>query len=212
MNEKVPYNKGDKYEKDIFDICNNRKILKPGSVRGQASSKSDLIFVHNNENYNLEVKADRNADFGQKYIKWDNSNGWTWSTPDAVTFFYDQLNIIELIDKNFIPRRYIKDKDLITIEDKKFDQSKFEKANIECDIKGLFKYYKSKNCYYLQLENYGFYHLHSDMANLETQQFDGSITLRLRCKTNHSIPIHHYSFLAVLKMSLKLSFSFKSLT
>ena len=207
MQENKPYNLGDQYENDIFEVCKKKKILKKNSERGQASSNSDLIFVHQNKEYNLEVKADLNADFGQKYLNWSIESGWQWSKPDEVTDFYDQFNVIGLINNKFVPRKYTLDNDQITEEDKIFDQRSFEKPNIECDIKGLYKYYKSKNCFYLQLENYGFYHLDSDIANLDTAQFDGTVSLRLRCKTNHSIPIHKYSFLAVLKMKKKPTIS-----
>ena len=56
---------------------------------------------------------------------------------------------------------------------------------------------------YIQLENYGFYHLEKDIANLGAKKFDGQISLRLRAKTNHSKPIYKYSFLVVMKLSKK---------
>ena len=197
---KKPYNKGDAYEEKIFQICEKKKILAPNFNRAGASGKSDIQILHKGAVYNIEVKADQNADYGQKYLTWHKANGWEWSIEDEITNLYDGLNLRKLIDKSFIPNRFSKPKDKITITDKKHDQKIFKKKNIPCPLNSLFIYYKNKGCYYIQLENYGFYHLEKYIANLGTKQFDGEIRLRLRAKTNHSKPIYKYSFLAVMKL------------
>ena len=218
------YNEGDKYEDKITKILIDKKILPGGYMRAGASDKTDIDFIFNNKNFNIEIKADENADYGQKFLGWKKDDGWTWSKNDNVTEMYSKMKIIETyIDNSFIPRRFKKAKLQIKQEDKRYDQKKFEKSNIEIPLNTLFEYYAEKKCFYIQLQNYGFYYMKEDINNLGIPQFDGVISLRLRAKTIYSterkqkknvqgktITINtgkptpwNYSFLAVIKMSKK---------
>lgn len=218
------YNKGDKYEDKIANILKDKKILTKNYVRAGASDKTDIDFIFKNQNYNIEIKADENADYGQKYLMWDKINKWTWVKNDNVTEMYKKMKIINsFIDKNFVPKKFSKTKLKITQEDKVYDQKKFEKPNIEIPLKTLFEYYAEKKCFYLQLENFGLYHLKNDINDLGVPQFDGVITLRLRAKTIYSterkriknsngkfVTINtkkptpwNYGFLGVIKMTKK---------
>ncbi len=180
------YNKGDEYEDKITKILKYKKILPKDYKRAGASDKTDINFEYDDKKYNIEIKADKNADYGQKFLNWEK-NCWTWVKDDNVTKMYKSMNIIEnYIDKNFKPIRYSKDKLLITEKDKKYDQDHFEKPDIELPLNTLFEYYAEKNCYYMQLENYGLYHLKNDINNLGVPKFDGRISLRLRAKTIYS--------------------------
>ena len=180
------YNKGDEYEDKITKILKYKKILPKDYKRAGASDKTDIEFIFKNQNYNIEIKADKNADYGQKFLQW-NKKYWTWVKNDNVTQMYKSMKIIEnYIDKNFKPIRYLKDKILITQKDKDNDQKKFEKPDINVPLNTLFEYYAEKNCYYIQLQNYGLYYLQKDINNLGVPQFDGGITLRLRAKTIYS--------------------------
>jgi hypothetical protein len=64
-----------------------------------------------------------------------------------VTRFYDGLGILKYVNDNkkFVPRLHSKDKQLITLEDKKFDQANFEESK-EINTESLFKYYNVKGC------------------------------------------------------------------
>ncbi len=223
-----PYNKGDDYEEKIFQICEKKKILARNFNRAGASDQSDIKILHQGKEFNVEIKADENADYGQKYLKWEIKKGWQWVKDDNVTKMYNRMKIIEnYINKNFIPKKFTKKKSEITNKDKRFDQINFEKPEINIPLYTLFEYYLEKNCYYIQLENCGFYHLKKDINNFGTSQFDGVITLRLRAKTINStkkiysknkvgkkirkdtgIPTPwNYGFLGVIKMSKKPSIS-----
>ena len=220
------YNKGDTYEDKITNILIDKKILPGGYKRAGASGDNDIQILIDNKKINIEIKADENADYGQKYLKWDKKNKWRWVLDDNITKMYLKMNIIEnYINKDFIPRKFSKEKSKILIQDKKFDQQKFEKPDIKIPLNILFEYYSEKNCHYMQLENFGFYHLKKDINKLGTQQFDGIMTLRLRAKTinstkkiyskdkngkkiriNTGIPTPwNYGFLGVIKMKKKPS-------
>jgi hypothetical protein len=93
-------------------------------------------------------------------------------------------------------------RDEITVQQKKQDQKAFE-DKVEIDINSLYNFYSGKDCYYIQIGGYGFYHLKRDILSLGTPQFDCRMKLRLRAKTIHSSPIYKYGFYAVLKVDKK---------
>jgi hypothetical protein len=196
------YNKGDNYEQSIFDLLTSKGLIVIGSTRGGAGNLTDIKFLFDFQECNLEVKLDLDADYGQKMLRWDNGI-WSWCVEDAVTSFYTSVGILNIINaKNFIPNRYSIPKEEITYQQKKQDQKAFE-DKVEIDINSLYDFYSTKNCYYIQIGGYGFYHLKQDIFSLGTPQFDCQMKLRLRAKTIHSIPIYKYGFYAVLKVDKK---------
>lgn len=196
------YNKGDSYEQNIFDLLNARGLLALNSTRAGAGNSIDIKFLHNFQEYNLEIKLDLEADYGQKMLKWDNGI-WRWCVDDAVTSFYTSVGVLDIINaKNFIPNRYSILKEEITTQQKNEDQRAFE-DKVEIDINSLYDFYGGKDCYYIQIGGYGFYHLKQDVLSLGTPQFDCRMKLRLRAKTIHSSPVYKYGFYSVLKVDKK---------
>jgi len=192
------YNKGDSYEQRIFDILQSRQILSPTSNRAGAGGGADLKFLHLSQEHNLEVKLDLKADYGQKTLGWQEGI-WFWNKPNKITDFYTSLGILEYVNqKNIIPYRYTVNKDSLTTTHRSLDQRAFEDS-VQIDISALYSYYAEKNCFYIQVGGYGFYHLKRDILKLGTPQFNCDMKLRLRAKTVHSNPIYNYGFYATLK-------------
>jgi hypothetical protein len=184
------YNKGDIYEDRIHRILLEKSLTTLGRAGG--GSGADIKVNNKVKNIiNIEVKS-AGADYGQKYLEYND--GWYWSKPDPVTDLYDKMGIIDQINPSFIPKNSNHEKlpkkewshirqELITQVEKDFDQQNFEKRNIELSLKPLFEYYSGKNCFYIQIDGSGFYHLAEDKFNLGTKQYDGIIQLRLRAKS-----------------------------
>ncbi len=193
------YNKGDSYEQNIFYLLAAKQLINTNSIRAGASNLTDIKFLYNLQEYNLEVKLDLEADYGQKMLKW-KEGVWSWCVDDSVTLFYTSVGVLDIINsKNFIPNRYSIPKDEITAQQKNQDQKAFE-DKIDIDINSLYDFYGNKNCYYIQIGGFGFYHLKQDILSLGTPRFDCKMKLRLRAKTIHSSPIYKYGFYAVLKV------------
>jgi len=205
-----PYNSGDKYEAHIFEILRDKEILKQGEKRaGAAGNKPDAVFVHNGKEYNLEIKKDETADFGQKYLRWEK-NKFVWSVDDSATKLYTKCGILDFANKvesarEFHTNRIMKKKEDITkmdkCEDLKFFDMKF-KIPQEDDL--LAQFYNEKEVYYIQIGKHkkkacGFYHLGSDPAGLGTRGFDGYMLVRFRAKTIRSKHVYNYGLTAVLK-------------
>jgi hypothetical protein len=188
------WNLGQVYEKTIQDILESRGLL-PDNLCG-----NDAGFKHNGMIFFVEVKNKTAPDFGQKKLTWTKQKGWEWSEKDIITDLYDKLGVMKYIDKNFVPRRYTVSANSISMLDKKHDQQQFEKRGISLsNPRYLYEFYARKNCYYIQIENKGLYHLKNDIANLVVPRFMPELTLRLRAKTHQSIPIYSYSFFAVIQ-------------
>lgn len=199
--KKGSYNKGDAYEDKIFCILKRKKFLPPNTRRAGAGTGADMPFIHKGKVFILEVKKDKAADYGQKMLKWNSTDGWLWCVDDEVTQLYTELGILKILNnKNLVPIKFSKDKKSITAKDRSGDQRAFE-DKIDIPVEALYKYYKGKNCFYIQIgKGLGFYHLEKDVADLGTPQFDAILKLRFRAKTIRSMPLWNYAFYAVLKI------------
>jgi hypothetical protein len=196
------YNRGDRYENEIFEILTAKNLVAIDTKRGGAGNLADIQILYNSQIVNLEVKADTEADYGQKMLKWENGI-WSWCVDDITTQFYTQIGILDIIhNKQFTPNKHSINNKELTVELKKEDQNNFESTS-SININALYDYYASKNCFYIQIGGHGFYHLKKDLFNLGTQQLICDMKLRLRAKTIHSDPVHNYGFYAVLKVDGK---------
>ncbi|HSK70425.1 MAG TPA: hypothetical protein VK892_01930, partial [Pyrinomonadaceae bacterium] len=123
---------------------------------------------------------------------------------DSITHMLDAHAVLNNIPV-FEPRKYVIPDASLTKADRDFDRRQFSKI-IELGASGAYlihKYYAEKRCFYIQVENKGFYHLINDPAGLGVPQFNPAVSLRLRAKTHSSEPIHNYSFRAVLTGNMK---------
>jgi len=221
-------NKGFDYEDKIIEILIQKKLISPNKKRTGGSDGADTIINFKNKKINVELKnKDTGADYGQKELVWTPSKLWSWSLgkkklEDDNVKLFKSLNIINnYIDKNFKPRRYSKIKttniikskyENVSVADYNFDRQKMENPNIPIPLNTLFNYYKLKNCFYIQIEKSGFYHLSQDKYNIGTKQFDGEIQLRLRVKyrgskKNIKTKPWDYGFLAKIGLKTKPTLS-----
>ena len=209
------YNDGDSYEAQIFEILRDKGVLKHGEKRaGAAGNKSDAVFVHNGKEYNLEIKRNETADFGQKYLRWEK-NKFVWSVDDSATKLYTKCGILDFANnvesaKLFLTNKIMKKREDITKMDKYEDLKFFDmKLKIPQEDDLLAQFYNEKEIYYIQIGTHqkktcGFYHLGSDPAGLGTRRFDGYMLVRLRAKPIHSKPVYNYGLQVTLKYIPKL--------
>jgi len=189
-------NKGTEYEKKIWRLCEEQGYIFPGTTNAGGGSGPDISLIHNQELLKVECKSP-GADWGQKGLEYIG-NQWVWSKPDEVTIFYDAMGALDLIDSDFIPHhktsslavkklwRTNKRKVEIGLNERKHDQIKFEDRDLPLSLDALKKFYNSKGTYYLQVKDYGFFHLGEDKYNLGTPAFDGHVSLRFRAKSIHN--------------------------
>jgi len=196
----IPYNKGDAYEKKIFDILKERGLTPKNSERAGTGTGTDVVFVHKGKLFNLEVKNGTGADYGQCMLKWKNGK-WVWCKDNDVTRFYTSIGVMNILDKrNIIPIKFNKPNKQITVDDRTNDRRAFEKK-IEISSDALIKFYSEKEVFYMQVgKGYGFFHIEKDVAGLGTPKFKAKFMLRFRAKTIHSEPSWNYGFYAVIRV------------
>ena len=210
------------YEDKIIEILKKKNLIPQDTKRTGGSDKADLVVNYKGNKIIIELKdKNQGADYGQKELIWSSDKLWSWSpgknkTEDATVKLFKGLKIIEnYIDKDFEPRRYSKKKSMkekiksiyedVTVEDYKYDLKCMEKPNIPIPLNTLFKYYAIKNCFYIQIEKSGFYHLQEDKFKLGTKKFDGQISLRLRAKyrgSRENMPKKPWDYGLLAKISL----------
>ena len=159
VKEKKPYNKGDKYEADVFNICSRKGLIPTDSKRaGADAEKADVVVNHLGSNYKIEVKDknSRNPDYGQRRVHYDpKEKVWSWAKDDEVSQFYNELGLLNHIDRNINPIWYQKRQknhkgryfavEEYTFADFKSDQATFEKSGIRIPVQTLFVYYKRRD-------------------------------------------------------------------
>ncbi|MDQ6788055.1 MAG: hypothetical protein M3033_14720 [Acidobacteriota bacterium] len=199
-------NEGQVYEEKIRSILKEKDLYPP-----IIKHNNDAGFIHRGVPYFIEVKNTNAHDFGQKKLIWNQIGGWQWNKKDEITDLYDGYGIIDKIKKNFIPKKFTVRNDAnFKSADREFDQTNFESGTIEIDdFTAINRYYAKKDCYYIQIEDRGFYFLERDDAVLggNIQPFKPRITMRLRAKRHHRLPHYDYTFFAVLIAYPKSVFS-----
>ena len=201
-------NRGLMYETTIKNILMQRKLLSSALSVKLTATENDAGFVHNDQEYYLELKNSSAPDYGARQIDFNPINhSWQWNGNDAMTKIFDSIGILQKI-KNFTPRKFIIEDKHLTEADKRFDRSNFASRIPETDLnlqnlgtsgaKILHEYYAKKDCYYIQIEGKGFYYLLNDPANLGVPQFIPQVAFRLRAKTHGSARISNYSFRVVI--------------
>lgn len=205
-------NKGLMYERKIKEILTKRNLLPSSLVSKLIQTENDAGFAHNGKEFFLELKNISAPDYGARQIDYEpTTKNWKWNKRDEMTLLFDRIGLLPKV-KEFIPRKFVKADHELTEADKIFDRRNFAQkvAEDELDLATLgmsganvlHEYYAKKNCYYIQIEGKGFYHLLNDPAGLGVPQFLPQVVVfRLRAKTHGSARISNYSFRVVITAS-----------
>lgn len=207
-NGKKPSENGKKYEIDIVNIVkytyiNNEKFntQKEGDLGG-SSSKIDIICNFNEKinNIGIEAKNSVSAEYIQLDVhkeddKWIGPKITRNSHPESVINRYlDEINAQENLYFGKMPPLNKTKKEFEEWETWLLSKKKEigEKENIDYSWKSkdndfVKKNYKDKGCSYIQIKDFGLYHLGNDICNFNVPEFKpDNIRLRIRCKRRGS--------------------------
>ena len=207
-NGKKPSENGKKYEIDIVNIIkytyiNNEKFnSQKEDDLGGSSSKVDIICNFNGKmnNIGIEAKNSINAEYIQLDVhkeddKWVGPKITRKSHPESVINRYlQELNSQENLYFGKMPPLNKTKKEFEEWETWLLSKKKDigEKENIDYSWKSkdnnfIRKNYKDKGCSYIQIKDFGLYHLGNDICNFNVPEFKpDSIRLRIRCKRRGS--------------------------
>lgn len=188
---------GNKYEREIYNILkytyiNGEKFnTQIESELGGSSSKNDIICNYNGyKNIGIEIKKSNTPDWMQCSITYNTTTNKWVSTPrkkipNNCKNIYDELISNHSIFNNNIPP-FIKEH--ITYDEwlKHKASDKWNDWYIDIPNDTIKKLYKEKGCYYIQISDYGLYHLGDDICNFNVPEFIIDQHIRVRIK-NHDI-------------------------
>lgn len=200
---------GIKYEQQIYSILKNTYLngqkFNTQTINELAGSKpiNDITcnFVKN-KNIGIEVKICSTPDWMQCSLKKDDNKNWEGSENGKIPYksklIFDNLIRGKKIFNNKIPpflnkKLTYNEWKIIKKKDNSFNDQYFKIPN---DI--IKNIYREKNCYYIQISNYGLYHLGNDICNFGVPEFSLPQRLRIRNKVHSSKDVNKYCNLSVM--------------
>lgn len=185
---------GYEYEKKIFDILqltklNNKKFnTQDLKDLGGSSSRNDIeCNLHIDNDIGIEIKKYNTPDWMQCTITYKNNK---WITTDKGKIPHDcrikfntLLENVMIFDNKlppFINKSLTYDE---WIEIKKNDKT-WNDMYIDIPNTIIRNLYKLKDCYYIQVSDYGLYHLGHDICNFNVPEFTLDQKMRIRIKVH----------------------------
>jgi len=185
---------GNKYEKEVHNVIKHCNINnKPFNTQKEdelagSSSKNDIEcnFI-TEKDIGIEIKKCNTPDWMQCSIKYNKKNK-SWEAtkkgknPDECRKIFDKLineinlyngEIPSFMENQITNEVWIK----LKAETKKWGDYYID---IPSDI--IRKLYQAKGCNYIQISNYGLYHLGNDKCDFGVPQFDIEQRIRIRTK------------------------------
>ena len=189
-----PSIEGKKYELDIHRILRCTTISgKPFHTQSQTelggcSSSNDIICQYNNTEIGIEAKKSGTPDWMQCTIRY-NTNQKKWyldkgKIPDyCKTIFNSILGNIVLFHNHIPPfiERQMTHQEWLSVKSK---SSYFNDMYIDIPNDTIAKLYKAKGCHYIQISEYGLYHLGNDICNFGVPEFKVDQQIRIRVKVH----------------------------
>lgn len=185
---------GGKYELRVYNIVNKYKLdnmlfcTQLESELAGSSSGCDILCNYNgNKNIGIEIKKCNTPDWMQCVIKYCSINN-IWIVPDkgkiakeCKDIFNELITNVSIfnnekppfIDNNITHDEWINIKNSTN----KWNDNYYD---IPDDI--IKKLYSAKGCYYIQISDYGLYHLGNDICNFNVPEFNIESRLRVRTK------------------------------
>tara|TARA_Y100000004_G_scaffold58734_1_gene65398 strand:- start:44 stop:835 length:792 start_codon:yes stop_codon:yes gene_type:complete len=205
-------NKGFVYEEYIFELLKDQNLVPAGFVpAGADNSAPDCKFLWNGKPYNLEIKLDEKADYGQSGLKYNvSTKKWFLDGKNTVQDKTMRENLKQLGVEGFVnskdawggagvPRLFQRKSknEKVTWGDKEYDYKTFPDKYIPIDTNTLSSFYNSKKIYYIHIGGYGTYYMGQDPAGMsrftEIRKFNGTLKLRIRKKGSSSSPNYRFS-------------------
>lgn len=176
--------KGFAYENAIFKELLSEGLTTNSYKPAQSDTlKPDTAFKIGNTYYNLEIKLDLSADFGQGTLRYNfNDKKWiTYAENKKMKELLDYYNIEKFANEQWkkVPNKVGKNdiggkRKKLTPEEIKEDYKNFPDKFLKLTGRNpIAEYYNSKDVYYIQIGGFfGFYYMGKDIAKLGVPEFN----------------------------------------
>lgn len=180
-------NKGLEYEQKLYMRYKAEKLVPPGFTPASSGSGTDLkLFGPRQTIINTEVKyttGRSKVDYGQAGLLQDESGKWYFSERTQTEQAIELRRLLESSGSlDFINRRWTKRSKILS-EGKTQANISWDRINLPrqeqiiTNTSIIESYYLSKGDNYIQVANYGLYHLGSDIAGLGVPRFKPSTVI-----------------------------------
>jgi len=208
-------NKGILYESFLYETLKDKGLIPRGFTPAASDSNApDIKFMWKGNSYNLEVKLDKRADFGQSGLKYKN-NKWKLDGNKAPAHVSMREMLKRMGIEDFVnsragwgglgqPRLFkLKDEGMTpTWADKQDDYDKFQDKYIPIPNTTVTSYYKGKSINYIHIGGLGTYYMGGDPAQMipftNIPRFKADLKLRIRKKGSSSNPNYRFSLALLL--------------
>ena len=200
---------GLKYEVNIWNICSNIKNIITNEkfcniekkLLGGSTNNADVECYLNNNKIYIEVKKSKTPDWMQLSIKPNDQGVWCATGKnkipnDAIKLFEKLINNIKIFNSKIPP---FFEKNITHKEWKEIKKSTndFNDIYIDCPNDTIAKLYSYKKCSYIQISDFGLYHLDNDICNFNVPYFECQQVLRIRTKIHTSNNINNFMYASV---------------
>ncbi len=187
---------GNIYEKKVYLVVKKCTIdSKPFNTQkqnelGGSTLKNDIICNYTNiKDVGIEIKKSKSPDWVQCSIKYNKEiKKWQASTKgknpkECQLIFNNLLQNIDLYNEDIPPfmKRYITHEEWKKI---KKETNKWNDKYYDIPSDTIRKLYLSKGCKYIQISQYGLYHLGEDVCNFGVPLFEIKQRFRIRTKVH----------------------------
>lgn len=187
-----PSIEGKKYELQIHNVLKHTSFLgKPFHIQtedhlGGCSNDNDIICQYNDTKIGIEAKKSGTPDWMQCTIKY-NPIQKKWfldkgKIPDQCKNIFNTLLTNTVLFHDHTPPFLEKQMTHQEWLDVKRKTTVFNDMYIDIPNDTISKLYKAKGCHYIQISNYGLYHLGHDICNFGVPEFKLDQQIRIRIK------------------------------
>ena len=181
---------GKLYEEKVWKVCNKIKLNnKKFCTMNKNKLGSDHDIICNNIKKNdlfIEIKKYNTPDWMQLSIKPDKNGVWRSQGKNKIP--KESKILLEKLIKNIkifnsiIPPFFNKNITHAEWKTIKKNTSDFNDIYVVCPDNTIAKLYGNKGCSYIQISNYGLYHLGKDVCKFNVPYFKCKQVLRIRTK------------------------------
>jgi hypothetical protein len=200
---------GNKYEEQVLNVINktylnNEKFSTQNKCDlGGSTCGIDLLCNFKGKNIGIEVKKYNTPDWMQVSLKYDKDDKrWYCATnnkiPESSKMVFEKIIQGILLFDGKVPPFFDK---LLTHEEWlkiKKDSNDWKDCYIDIPEDTIKKIYAEKGCQYIQISEYGLYHLGNDTCQFGVQEFIIPQRLRIRIKVHTRKTIKGFCKLSVM--------------
>lgn len=187
---------GSRYEKQVHEVAKNCLLngqkfnTQDVNELGGSSNNNDIICLHGKNKIGIEIKKCKSPDWIQCSIKYNKKSGEWESSKNSkmpmkcrktIEKYANEMNLFNGKNPPFMNKKITHEK-WLSIKNK---TNEWNDAYTPVPSSVIRKMYREKGCHYIQISNYGLYHLGTDICKFRVPKLSVDSRMRVRIKVHH---------------------------